>query len=85
MCYFCGKNNHSNADCRTRTSEFTNNQNRPYVGSEAHGRLVKAAGNRDWIPNFKGLKELMSKVVAKVHSLNQCSKCKGVYYGYSYG
>ena len=23
--------------------------------------------------------------VAKVHSLNQCSKCKGVYYGYSYG
>ena len=24
-CQFCGKNNHSNADCRTRTSEFTNN------------------------------------------------------------
>ena len=20
-----------------------------------------------------------------MHSLNQCSKCKGVYYGYSYG
>ena len=62
LCYFCGKNNHSNADCRTRTSEFTNNQNRPYVGSEAHGRLVKAAGDRDWIPNFKELKALMSKV-----------------------
>ena len=58
---FCGKNNHSNADCRTRTSEFTNNQNRPYIGSEAHGRLVKAAGDRDWIPNFKELKGLMSK------------------------
>ena len=38
LCQFCGKNNHSNADCRTRTSEFTNNQNRPYIGSEAHGR-----------------------------------------------
>ena len=62
LCYFCGKNNHSNAYCRTRTSEFTNNQNRPYVGSEAHGRLVKAAGDRDWIPNFKELKGLMSKV-----------------------
>ena len=23
--------------------------------------------------------------VAKVHSLNQCSKCKRVNYGYSYG
>ena len=57
-----GKNNHSNADCHTRTSEFTNNQNRPYVGSEAHGRLVKAAGDRDWIPNFKELKRLMSKL-----------------------
>ena len=62
LCQFCGKNNHSNADCRTRTSEFTNNQNRPYVGSEAHGRLVKAAGDRDWIPNLKELKGLMSKV-----------------------
>ena len=60
-CQFCGKNNHSNADCLTRTSEFTSNQNRPYVGSEAHGRLVKAAGDRDWIPHFKGLKGLMSK------------------------
>ena len=59
---FCGKNNHSNANCRTRTSEFTNNQNRPYVGSEAHGRLVKATGDRDWIPNFKELQGLMSKV-----------------------
>ena len=25
LSYFCGKNNHSNADCHTRTSEFTNN------------------------------------------------------------
>ena len=62
LCQFCGKNNHSNADCRTRTSEFRNNQNRPYVGSEAHGRLVKATGDRDWIPNFKELKGMMSKV-----------------------
>ena len=23
--------------------------------------------------------------MAKVHSLNQCSKCKRVYYGYRYG
>ena len=61
LCYFCGKNNHSNADYRTRTSEFTNNQNRLYVGSEAHGRLVKAVGDRDCIPNFKELKGLMSK------------------------
>ena len=58
LCQFCGNNNHSNADCRTRTSEFTNNQNRPYVGSEAHGRLIKAAGDGDWIPNFKELKGL---------------------------
>ena len=28
-CIFCGINNHPNADCRTRTSEFRNNQNRP--------------------------------------------------------
>ena len=62
LCSFCGKNNHPIADCRTRTSDFTNNQIRPYVGSEAHGRLVKAAGDRDWIPNFKELKGLMSKV-----------------------
>ena len=61
LCQFCGKNNHSNADCRTRISEFTNNQNRPHVGSEAHGRLVKATGDRDWIPNFKELKGLMSE------------------------
>ena len=56
LCQYCGKNNHSNAD-----SEFTNNQNRPYVGSEAHGRLVKATGDRDWIPNFKELQGLMNK------------------------
>ena len=28
---------------------------------------------------------LVSYSVAKVHSLNQCSKCKRVNYGYSYG
>ena len=61
ICQFCGKNNHSNANYLTRTSEFTNNQNRPYIGSEAHGRLIKPAGDRDWIPNFKELKGLMSK------------------------
>ena len=60
LCYFCGKNKHPTADCHTRTSEFTNLQNRPYVGSEAHGRLVKATGDRDWIPNFKELQGLMS-------------------------
>ena len=60
ICQF-GKNNHSNADGRTRTSEFTNHQNLPYVGSEAHDRLVKATGDRNWIPNFKELKGLMSK------------------------
>ena len=56
LCYFRAKNNHLTADCHTRTSEFTNHQNRPYVGSEAHGSLVKAAGDRDWIPTFKELK-----------------------------
>ena len=61
LCQFCCKNSQSNADCRTRTSEFTNNQNRPYVGSESHGRLVNATGDRDWNPNFKVLKVLMSK------------------------
>ena len=61
LCQFCGINNHSYADCRTRTSEFTSNQHRPYVGSEAYGRLVKATGDRDWIPNFEELKVLMSK------------------------
>ena len=56
LCQFYG-----NADRRTRTSEFTNNQNCPYVCSEAHGRPVKASGDRDWIPNFKELRGLMSK------------------------
>ena len=60
-CTLSGKNNHSNANCRTRTSEVTNNQNQPYIGSEAHGRLDKAAGARDWIPYFKELQALMSK------------------------
>ena len=46
-CQFCGNNNNSSTDCRTRTSEFTKNQDRPYIGSEAHGPLVKAAGDRD--------------------------------------
>ena len=88
LCQFCGKNNHSNADCRTRTSEFTNNQNRPYVGSETHGRLVKATGDRDWIPNFKELKGLMSKVgqssgpsssAAKTSKSSKDWKSKGTY------
>ena len=88
ICQFCGKNNHSNTDCRTRTSEFTNNQNRPYIDSEAHGRLVKAAGDRDWIPNFKELKGLMSKAgqssgpsssVAKKSKPSKDWKSKGTY------
>ena len=70
LCSFCGNNNH----CHTRTSEFTNNQNRPYVGSEAHGRLVKATGDRDWIPNFKELKGLMSKVGRSSGSASSASK-----------
>ena len=74
LCQFCDKNNHSNADCRTRTSEFTNNQNRPYVGLEAHGRLVKATGDRDWIPNFKELKGLMSKAGQSSGSTPSASK-----------
>ena len=74
LCQFCGKNNHSNADCRTRTSEFTNHQNRPYVSSEAHGRLVKATGDRDWIPNFKELKGLMSKVGQSSGSASSAAK-----------
>ena len=60
-CTFCGKNNHVNADCRTRSSEFTNNQNRPLNGYEAHGRLIQAVGAREWIPNFKELQALMGK------------------------
>ena len=88
LCQFCGKYNHSNADCRTRTSEFTNNQNHPYVGSEAHGLLVKATGDRDWIPNFKQLKGLMSKAgqlsgpsssVAKTSKPSKDWKSKGTY------
>ena len=88
LCQFCGKNNHSNADCRTRTSEFTNNQNRPYIGSEAHGRLVKATGDRDWIPNFKELKGLMgeagqssgpSSSAAKTSKPSKDWKSKGTY------
>ena len=84
LCQFCGKNNHSNADYRTRTSEFTNNQNRPYIGSEAHGRLVKATG----IPNFKELKVLMSKAgqssgpsssASKTNKPSKDWKSKGAY------
>ena len=60
-CTFCGKNDHVNADCRPRTSEFTKNQNRPYIGSEAHIRSVKIIGARDWIPNFKEFQSLLTK------------------------
>ena len=60
-CQFYSKNNHSNADYHTRTSEFTDKQNRPYIGLEAYGRLVKVAGDRDWIPNSKELQALMGK------------------------
>ena len=74
LCQFCGKNNHPTADCHTRTSEFTNHQNRPYIGSEAHGRLVKAAGDRDWIPNFKELQGLMNKVGQSSGSSSSISK-----------
>ena len=72
----------------TRTSEFTNNQNRPYIGSEAHGRLVKATVDRDWIPNLKELKGLMSKTeqssgpassVAKTSKPSKDWKSKGTY------
>ena len=82
LCHFYGKNNHSNAYCRT------NNQNRPYVGSEAHGRLIKAARDRDWIPNFKELQGLMSKVgqssgpsssAAKTSKPSKDWKSKGTY------
>ena len=61
-CTFGGTNNHVNAGCRTRISEFTNNQNRPYIRSEAHGRLVKAVGARECIPNFKELKAGQSSI-----------------------
>ena len=90
LCQLCGKNNHSNADYRMRTSEFTNNQNHPYVGSEAHGRLVKATGDRDWIPNFNELKGLMSKAeqspgpsssAAKTSKPSKDWKSKGTYVG----
>ena len=49
------------ADCHTRTSEIANNQNRPYIGSDVHSRLVKTIGARDWIPNFKELQSLLEK------------------------
>ena len=60
----------------------------PYIGSEAHGRLVKATGDRDWIPNFKELKVLMSKAgqssgpsssAAKTSKLSKDWKSKGTY------
>ena len=73
-CTFCGKNNHPNADCRTRTSEFTNNQNRPYIGSEAHSRLAKAVGAREWIPNFKELQALMGKAGQSSNPSSSASK-----------
>ena len=60
-CTFCGKINHVNADCRTRTSDIRNNPNRPYIASEAYSRLVKAVGARNWIPNYKELQALMGE------------------------
>ena len=65
-----------------------NNQNRPYIGSEAHGRLVKATGDRDWISNFEELKGLTSKAgrlsgpsssVAKTSKPSKDWKSKGTY------
>ena len=67
LCQFCDKNNHSNADCRTRTSEFTNNQNCRYIDSEAHGWL--AAEDRDWIPKLQRAKradDLSKSVIISV-------------------
>ena len=54
----------------------------------AHGRLVKVAGYRDWIPNFKELKRLMSKtgqpsgpssLAAKPSKPSKDWKSKGTY------
>ena len=87
-CTFCGKNYHVHADCRTRTSEFSNNQNRPYIDSEAHIWLVKAVGGRDWIPNFKELQSLLGKTgqpsgsspsAVKPIKLSKDWKSKGMY------
>ena len=67
---------------------MTNNQDRPYVGSEAHGRLVKTTGDRDWIPNFKEQKELITKAgqssgppssAAKTSKPSKDWKSKGTY------
>ena len=54
----------------------------------AHGRLVKVAGYRDWIPTFKELKRLMSKAgqssgpsssAAKPSKPSEDWKSKGMY------
>ena len=60
-CTFCGKNNHVNADCRTKSSEFSNHTDRPYIGSKAHKRMVKIIGPREWIPNIKELRSMLTK------------------------
>ena len=78
-----GENNHPNPECRTRTSEFTNYQNRLYIGSEAHSRLVKAVGAMEWIPNFKELQALMGKAkkyhtTPVIHSTAKLSVCSGL-------
>ena len=46
-CTFCGKNSHVKADCRTKSSEFTNHTDRPYIGSEVHKRMVKIIRSRE--------------------------------------
>ena len=61
MCTICGKTNHTTQDCRTTRNEFANHDNRPYVGSESHTKLVKAFGSRDSIPNYHDLQKLKEK------------------------
>ena len=43
-CTVCGRYFHEGTTCRLKESKYANHANKPYVGSEAHKRLVKGKG-----------------------------------------
>ena len=44
LCTVCGRYFHEATTCRLKESKYANHANKPYVGSEAHARLVKDKG-----------------------------------------
>ena len=49
-CTMCGRFYHEKSVCSETSSRYANRTNSPYAGSAAHALLVKATGQKGWIP-----------------------------------